>query len=206
MSTCVPKGSRSAKGAAAAEVEPRDVDLQPEVKWHDGAAGYVARLDLAGFRKEEFRVQVDGAGRVTVRGQRPAGTSASTASSSCRRRRCGPDRRPLRRRHAVPHRAEAPRGRRGGGGDGDDGGREGRGGDADGDGEGAGQVGSGERDRRRRRRVRARRRRLAQDLRHQEWLSLIYMHIVEYVMSSEIVGTNGSKRHHIFACLKYTPI
>ncbi|EEC70981.1 hypothetical protein OsI_02621 [Oryza sativa Indica Group] len=59
MSTCVPKGSRSAK------VEPRDVDLQPEVKWHDGAAGYVARLDLAGFRKEEFRVQVDGAGRVT---------------------------------------------------------------------------------------------------------------------------------------------
>uniref|UniRef100_A0A0D9YB34 SHSP domain-containing protein n=1 Tax=Oryza glumipatula TaxID=40148 RepID=A0A0D9YB34_9ORYZ len=74
MSTCVPKGSRSAKGAAAAaEVEPRDVDLQPEVKWHDGAAGYVARLDLAGFRKEEFRVQVDGAGRVTVRGQRPAG-------------------------------------------------------------------------------------------------------------------------------------
>ncbi|EEE54889.1 hypothetical protein OsJ_02399 [Oryza sativa Japonica Group] len=68
MSTCVPKGSRSAKGAAAAEVEPRDVDLQPEVKWHDGAAGYVARLDLAGFRKEEFRVQVDGAGRVTMKG------------------------------------------------------------------------------------------------------------------------------------------
>uniref|UniRef100_A0A0E0C3Y9 SHSP domain-containing protein n=1 Tax=Oryza meridionalis TaxID=40149 RepID=A0A0E0C3Y9_9ORYZ len=72
MSTCVPKGSRSAKSAAA-EVEPRDVDLQPEVKWHDSAAGYVARLDLAGFRKEEFRVQVDGAGRVTVRGQRPVG-------------------------------------------------------------------------------------------------------------------------------------
>uniref|UniRef100_A0A0D9V2D6 SHSP domain-containing protein n=1 Tax=Leersia perrieri TaxID=77586 RepID=A0A0D9V2D6_9ORYZ len=71
MSTCVPKGSRPAK--AADVVEPRDVDLKPEVTWVDGAAGYVVRVDLAGFKKEEFRVQVDGAGRVTVRGQRPAG-------------------------------------------------------------------------------------------------------------------------------------
>ncbi|KAF0916364.1 hypothetical protein E2562_005959 [Oryza meyeriana var. granulata] len=72
MSACVPKGSRSAK-AAAADVDHRDVDLEPKVVWHDGAAGYVVRVDLAGFRKEEFRVQVDAAGRVTVHGQRPAG-------------------------------------------------------------------------------------------------------------------------------------
>uniref|UniRef100_J3L1F4 SHSP domain-containing protein n=1 Tax=Oryza brachyantha TaxID=4533 RepID=J3L1F4_ORYBR len=76
MSTCMPaRGSRSGKKAAApapAE-EPRDVDVEPKMEWTDGAAGYVVRLDLAGFKKEEFRVQVDGAGRVTVRGQRPAG-------------------------------------------------------------------------------------------------------------------------------------
>ncbi|KAG8051499.1 hypothetical protein GUJ93_ZPchr0001g31213 [Zizania palustris] len=42
-------------------------------KWLDGAACYLVRVDLAGFKKEEFRVQVDGAGRVTVRGKRPAG-------------------------------------------------------------------------------------------------------------------------------------
>ncbi|KAL5229046.1 hypothetical protein ABZP36_017311 [Zizania latifolia] len=75
MATGVPKGRSSAKAAAAAAktVEPRDVDLEPKVQWLDGAACYLVRVDLAGFKKEEFRVQVDGIGRVTVRGQRPAG-------------------------------------------------------------------------------------------------------------------------------------
>ncbi|EAY74731.1 hypothetical protein OsI_02622 [Oryza sativa Indica Group] len=69
MLACVPKGSRS-----AAEVEHRDGgDLREQV-WLDGAAaGYVVRLDIAGFSKDEVDVRVNGAtGRVTVLGQRPA--------------------------------------------------------------------------------------------------------------------------------------
>ncbi|BAD53042.1 hypothetical protein [Oryza sativa Japonica Group] len=48
-------------------------DLREQV-WLDGAAaGYVVRLDIAGFSKDEVDVRVNGAtGRVTVLGQRPA--------------------------------------------------------------------------------------------------------------------------------------
>jgi hypothetical protein len=74
MLACVPKGSRS-----AAEVEHRDGgDLREQV-WLDGAAaGYVVRLDIAGFSKDEVDVRVNGAtGRVTVLGQRPAAAAAA---------------------------------------------------------------------------------------------------------------------------------
>uniref|UniRef100_A0A0E0C3Z0 SHSP domain-containing protein n=1 Tax=Oryza meridionalis TaxID=40149 RepID=A0A0E0C3Z0_9ORYZ len=69
--------------AVAAEVEHRDGgDLREQV-WLDGAAaGYVVRLDIAGFSKEEIDVRVNGAtGRVTVLGQRPAGAAAEAASA-----------------------------------------------------------------------------------------------------------------------------
>ncbi|XP_047072751.1 histone-lysine N-methyltransferase 2B-like [Lolium rigidum] len=42
-------------------------------EWAEKAGSYVLRLTLpAGFNKDDFRVQVDGAGRLTVRGSRPA--------------------------------------------------------------------------------------------------------------------------------------
>ncbi|KAM0928500.1 hypothetical protein ACQ4PT_002517 [Festuca glaucescens] len=43
-----------------------------EFEWADKAVSYVLRLTLpAGFNKDDFRVQVDGAGRLTVRSSRP---------------------------------------------------------------------------------------------------------------------------------------
>ena len=39
----------------------------------DGATTYIFRLSLPGFKKEDFKVQVDSGGRLTVRGERPAG-------------------------------------------------------------------------------------------------------------------------------------
>ncbi|KAL6620809.1 hypothetical protein ACP70R_035948 [Stipagrostis hirtigluma subsp. patula] len=61
------QGSNRPAAAAAGE----EVDAKYE--WQDNATSYVLRLHLTGFRKEDFRVQVDGAGRLTVRGQRAAG-------------------------------------------------------------------------------------------------------------------------------------
>ncbi|TVU01948.1 hypothetical protein EJB05_52597 [Eragrostis curvula] len=52
-----------------------DQEFDPKYEWQENAANYVLRLHLSGFRKEDFRVQVDGAGRLTVRGQRADGAS-----------------------------------------------------------------------------------------------------------------------------------
>ncbi|XP_044963535.1 uncharacterized protein LOC123421765 [Hordeum vulgare subsp. vulgare] len=45
--------------------------VDPKFDWTEKAGSYVLRLTLQGFRKDDFRVQVDGAGRLTLRGSRP---------------------------------------------------------------------------------------------------------------------------------------
>ncbi|KAF6998030.1 hypothetical protein CFC21_014189 [Triticum aestivum] len=45
--------------------------VDPKFEWAEKAGTYVLRLTLTGFRKDDFRVQVDGAGRLTIRGTRP---------------------------------------------------------------------------------------------------------------------------------------
>ncbi|KAK3137832.1 hypothetical protein QOZ80_5AG0361040 [Eleusine coracana subsp. coracana] len=47
-----------------------DTELDPKYEWQENAANFVLRVHIPGYRKEDFRVQVDGAGRLTVRGQR----------------------------------------------------------------------------------------------------------------------------------------
>ncbi|GJM94059.1 hypothetical protein PR202_ga10671 [Eleusine coracana subsp. coracana] len=51
--------------APAAE-QPRDGEFDPVYEWLDDGGSYLLRLDLAGFNKEDFRVHVDAAGRLTV--------------------------------------------------------------------------------------------------------------------------------------------
>jgi HSP20 family molecular chaperone IbpA len=52
-------------------------------EWAEKAGSYVLRLTLpAGFNKDDFRVQVDGAGRLTVRGSRPATAAAGPGPGS----------------------------------------------------------------------------------------------------------------------------
>ncbi|KAM3300758.1 hypothetical protein ACQJBY_041665 [Aegilops geniculata] len=50
---------------------PAAAVVDPKFEWAEKAGTYVLRLTLTGFRKEDFRVQVDGAGRLTVRCTRP---------------------------------------------------------------------------------------------------------------------------------------
>ncbi|CAO2203858.1 unnamed protein product [Urochloa humidicola] len=66
------KAQRAAKGGAAAP-EACVADIDPKLECLDGANSYIIRLSLPGFRKEDFKVQVDSGGRLTVRGERPAG-------------------------------------------------------------------------------------------------------------------------------------
>ncbi|XP_062180627.1 protein RESTRICTED TEV MOVEMENT 2-like [Phragmites australis] len=54
-----------------------DQELDPKYEWQENAANFVLRLHLSGFRKEDFRVQVDGAGRLTVSGQHADGGKLS---------------------------------------------------------------------------------------------------------------------------------
>lgn len=64
------QGSSAAKAAAA--------DCDPVYEWVDGDGRYLLRLTLPGFKKEDFRVHVDPAGRLTIIGHRPVdGVSGS---------------------------------------------------------------------------------------------------------------------------------
>ncbi|XP_062184906.1 17.6 kDa class I heat shock protein-like [Phragmites australis] len=67
---CSKRQRSSAKGAQPAAC---DADIEPELEWLDGTACYIFRLNLPGFKKEDFKVQVSAGGRLTVRGERPAG-------------------------------------------------------------------------------------------------------------------------------------
>ena len=53
--------------------------MDPKFEWAEKAGSYVLRLALPGFKKDDFRVQVDGAGRLTVRGTRTAGTTGQSS-------------------------------------------------------------------------------------------------------------------------------
>nr|ACG41057.1 cell envelope integrity inner membrane protein TolA [Zea mays] len=58
------QGGGSSKPPAAGQ------ELDPRYEWEENASSFILRIHLSGFRKQDFRVQVDGAGRLTVRGQR----------------------------------------------------------------------------------------------------------------------------------------
>ncbi|CAM0881538.1 unnamed protein product [Alopecurus aequalis] len=61
------QGSSAANKAVAAD------SGHPMYEWVDGDDGsYLLRLTLPGFKKEDFRVHVDPAGRLTIIGHRPA--------------------------------------------------------------------------------------------------------------------------------------
>ncbi|RLN25507.1 15.7 kDa heat shock protein, peroxisomal-like [Panicum miliaceum] len=71
-SICKPQ-QRAAKGCAAPAPDACVADIDPKLECLDGATTYIIRLSLPGFKKEDFKVQVDSGGRLTVRGERPAG-------------------------------------------------------------------------------------------------------------------------------------
>nr|CAB3473410.1 unnamed protein product [Digitaria exilis] len=74
MASCMPQ--RAAKKGGAAAPPPPDAcvaDIDPKHEWLDDASTYIIHLNLPGFKKEDFKVQVDSGGRLTVRGERPAG-------------------------------------------------------------------------------------------------------------------------------------
>ncbi|ONM40872.1 uncharacterized protein [Zea mays] len=71
MASCEPKGS--AKGARGAPEACAVADIDPKLELYDGANTYVIRLNLPGFKKEDFKVQLNSGGWLTVRGERPAG-------------------------------------------------------------------------------------------------------------------------------------
>ncbi|KAL6882079.1 hypothetical protein ACP4OV_011551 [Aristida adscensionis] len=66
--------------APAAPPPPRAGEVDPEYEWLDDRDSYLLRLKLPGFKKEDFRVHVDAAGRLTVLGQRAAGAAGGAAS------------------------------------------------------------------------------------------------------------------------------
>ncbi|KAF8696745.1 hypothetical protein HU200_036375 [Digitaria exilis] len=75
MASCMPQRAAK-KGGAAVAPPPPDAcvaDIDPKLEWLDDASTYIIRLNLPGFKKEDFKVQVDSSGRLTVRGERPAG-------------------------------------------------------------------------------------------------------------------------------------
>ncbi|CAO2183527.1 unnamed protein product [Urochloa humidicola] len=67
------KAQRGAAKGGAAPAEACVADIDPKLECLDGANTYIIRLSLPGFKKEDFKVQVDSGGRLTVRGERPAG-------------------------------------------------------------------------------------------------------------------------------------
>lgn len=68
-------GGKQQAAAASPGPDQKDEELDPKFEWLDNANNFLLRLYLTGFKKEDFRVQVDGTGKLTVRGQRPAAGS-----------------------------------------------------------------------------------------------------------------------------------
>ncbi|XP_051210117.1 uncharacterized protein [Lolium perenne] len=56
------------------QTPPAAATADPKFEWAEKAGSYVLRLPLPGFRKQDFRVQIDGTGRLTVRGTRTGAT------------------------------------------------------------------------------------------------------------------------------------
>ncbi|CAN6336613.1 unnamed protein product [Urochloa humidicola] len=62
---------------AKPQQQAAEQEFDPKYEWQENATSFILRLHLSGFRKEDFKVQVDGSGRLTVRGQRAdAGANA----------------------------------------------------------------------------------------------------------------------------------
>ncbi|XP_037444840.1 16.0 kDa heat shock protein, peroxisomal-like [Triticum dicoccoides] len=59
---------------------PAAAVVYPKLEWAEKEGSYVLRLTLTGFRKDDFRVQVDGAGRLTVRGATRPGAGGPGSS------------------------------------------------------------------------------------------------------------------------------
>uniref|UniRef100_A0ACD5TCY7 Uncharacterized protein n=1 Tax=Avena sativa TaxID=4498 RepID=A0ACD5TCY7_AVESA len=74
MAAAASKKNQQAPPAPAAASTGGPTVVDPKFEWAEKAGSYVLRLSLPGFRKDDFRVQVDGAGRLTVRGSRPTVT------------------------------------------------------------------------------------------------------------------------------------
>uniref|UniRef100_A0A0E0JKJ3 SHSP domain-containing protein n=1 Tax=Oryza punctata TaxID=4537 RepID=A0A0E0JKJ3_ORYPU len=53
----------------ALQQQQRDGDFEPVYEWLDAGAHYLLRVNVPEFKKEDFQVHVDPAGRLTVRGQ-----------------------------------------------------------------------------------------------------------------------------------------
>ncbi|KAG2625349.1 hypothetical protein PVAP13_3KG206205 [Panicum virgatum] len=71
----------SGRQATKPQQQAAEQDFDPKYEWQENDASFVLRLHLSeGFRKEDFRVQVDGTGRLTVRGQRADGGKHSRFS------------------------------------------------------------------------------------------------------------------------------
>jgi HSP20 family molecular chaperone IbpA len=56
------------------QTPPAAATADPKFEWAEKTGSYVLRLPLPGFRKQDFRVQIDGTGRLTVRGTRTGAT------------------------------------------------------------------------------------------------------------------------------------
>uniref|UniRef100_A0A0E0C3Z1 SHSP domain-containing protein n=1 Tax=Oryza meridionalis TaxID=40149 RepID=A0A0E0C3Z1_9ORYZ len=56
-------------GAMAEQQQQRDGDFEPVYEWLDAGGHYLLRVHVPEFKKEDFQVHVDPAGRLTVRGQ-----------------------------------------------------------------------------------------------------------------------------------------
>ncbi|RLN28933.1 brain acid soluble protein 1-like [Panicum miliaceum] len=73
----------SGRQATKPQQQAAEQDFDPKYEWQENAASFVLRLHLSeGFRKEDFRVQVDGTGRLTVRSQRADGGKHSRFSKT----------------------------------------------------------------------------------------------------------------------------
>ncbi|CAD6270986.1 unnamed protein product [Miscanthus lutarioriparius] len=63
-------GNKQGGGCCKPPAAAADQEFDPRYEWQENATSFILRIHLSGFRKQDFRVQVDSAGRLTVRGQR----------------------------------------------------------------------------------------------------------------------------------------
>nr|CAD1824226.1 unnamed protein product [Ananas comosus var. bracteatus] len=52
---------------------PETQILEPKVEWYEDTENHVLRVRLPGFKKDDFKVQIDNFGNLTIKGQRPLG-------------------------------------------------------------------------------------------------------------------------------------
>ncbi|XBI41238.1 hypothetical protein VPH35_125718 [Triticum aestivum] len=81
MAAATNSGASELLGPALTNTKPKRQQpapiVDPKFEWADKTGTYVLRLSLEGFKKGDFRVRVDGVGRLTVSGARPGPTPGS---------------------------------------------------------------------------------------------------------------------------------